>query len=36
MEHRLKFRHSDKHLRGLEQAFTDMMVAIADRTEGAS
>ena len=33
MDHRLKFRHSDRHLRDLEVAFNEMMVAIKERGE---
>jgi HAMP domain-containing protein len=33
MEHRLKFRQSDRHLRDLEVTFNEMMVAIKERGE---
>ena len=33
MDHRLKFRNSDKHLKNLEWAFNEMMVAIKERGE---
>jgi len=33
MDHRLKFRHSEGHLKNLEVAFNDMMVAIKERGE---
>ena len=36
MEHRLKFRNSEKHLKGLELAFNEMMVAIKERDESHS
>ncbi len=33
MDHRLKFRNTDKHLKNLEGAFNEMMVAIKARGE---
>jgi nitrogen fixation/metabolism regulation signal transduction histidine kinase len=33
MDHRIKFRNSDKHLKNLEGAFNEMMVAIKERGE---
>jgi len=33
MDHRLKFRQTDRHLRNLEAAFNEMMVAIKERGE---
>ena len=36
MEHRLKFRTGEKHLKGLELAFNEMMVALKERDESHS
>ena len=33
MDHRLKFRQTDKHLKSLEFAFNEMMVALLERAE---
>ena len=33
MDRRLRFRRNDKHLRELETAFNEMMVALAERTD---
>ena len=33
MDRRLRFRRKDKHLRELETAFNEMMVALAERTD---
>ena len=33
MDRRLLFRRSDKHLRGLETAFNEMMVALSERAD---
>jgi len=33
MDHRLKFRQTDKHLKGLEFAFNEMMVALMERNQ---
>ena len=33
MDHRLSLRRSDRHLKNLEQAFGEMMVALLERTE---
>ncbi len=33
MDRRLSFRESDEHLRGLESAFNEMMVALSERAD---
>ena len=33
MDHRLKFRQTDKHLKSLEFAFNEMMVSLQERAE---
>ena len=33
LEHRIEFRHRERHLKNLEEAFNEMIVAIRDRAE---